>query len=408
MAVIDNIEMMSQLLQAAGAIKSDELDHAIKCAKQANQPLEQALLSLKLVSSDQLKPVLEAKQMIESGQVSLMVANQVLLTLGHGDVSFLDAFYKLKDKHESGQTLSAAPSNNPYADYFLAAHLVNLDQLNRALIESQSKNAPLGRTLVVNRFITRWALGEVVNAVGLIKQGKIKGKEAVHALREAITSHTSVIQKLFESGVYKGCSGETITLLELFVMAGCLTEADYFDLEELEVVEHKSFKEIVVERQLIEPRLVENAEALFNMIGTYLKPFQAADALRQLKTKDVSIYQAIAELKPPPQVVLPELRIGDLLVESGVSSREAVEKVVASNARSSLIRIGKLMLDAHLVSDVSIYNALRCQSLYREGIISSDQAVAVLSCAHKDKIKLEDAFSQFNLYVPSRMQWTWL
>jgi hypothetical protein len=131
MPVKDDGEILSQLLQAAGTINRADLDEAIKCARQLDRPLDQALVSLKLVNLEQLQPILEAKKMIESGEITLMVANQVLLTMPHGETSFIAAYGKLKDSPTVDQTLSA-PSNNPYADYFLAAHLINLDQLNQA------------------------------------------------------------------------------------------------------------------------------------------------------------------------------------------------------------------------------------------------------------------------------------
>ena len=118
--------------------------------------------------------------------------------------------------------------------------------------------------------------------------------------------------------------------------------------------------------------------------------------------------QAIAELKPPPQVPQPQLRLGDLLVESGIVSRESVEKVVNSpKSSSTLVRIGKQLLDAHLIDDTNLYNALRCQSLFREGILCAQQTVAALSCAHDEKMTLEDAFAQCGINAPMRMQWNW-
>lgn len=403
----EDIYIFAQLLEAAGIVDRGDLDEAIKCSRRLEVSLEQALVMLKLVSLERLAPVIIARDMIAAGQVSLPLAHQALLHIGESSISFEEALAQLPAKQTSGEILPDQ-MDHPLAGYFIAAQLVKTDQLNQALKQWQATQVPLGRTLVVNRFISRWALGEFIDAVRLMKEGKISSKEAVNALREAVHNQTSVIQILFESGIYQGCRGESLTLVELLVMAGCLRDADYYDLEELEVVEGKNFRQIIAERQLVEAKLMELAESLFNMMGDYLKPFQAAEALRQLKTKDITLYQAIAELKPPPQVTQPDLRLGDLLVQAGITTRESVERVAANTISQTMARIGKHLLDAHLISDTSLYNALRCQSLFKEGIISRQQAIACLSCAHEEKIKLEDAFLQCKLYVPSRMQWSWL
>ena len=401
-------ELLTELLRTAGVIGHSEMDQALQCAKRLEMPLEQALISLKLMTPQQVEPIIEAKNMLAAGKISLPLASQVLRQAQEAEAGFEETLARLKSKPEGQKEFVVDQSDNPLAGYFLASHLINVDQLNQALKEAQAKNFPLGRTLVVNRFVSRWALSEVIDAVRLLKENAITAKQAVQALREAVANHTNVMQTLFESGIYQGSRGETITFVELLVLAGCLSESDYCDLEELELVEKKNIRQIITERNLVEPRLIEMAESLYNMIGNYLKPFQAAEALKQLKTKDITIYQAIAELKPPPQVPQPDLRLGDLLVQSGITTREAIEKIASSTMSKTMVRIGKHLLDAHLISETSLYNALRCQSLFKEGIISSQQAIAALSCAHDEKIKIEDAFLQCKLHVPNRMQWSWL
>ena len=403
----EDIEIFTQLLQASGVINHSDLNEAINCARRLETPLENALVSLKLVDAIRLQPIVTAKNMIAAGQISFPLAQKVLLNVGENEITFEEALAKLKTKHSSTETL-LGQIDHPLAGYILAAHMVTADQLGQALKESQVSQLPLGRTLVLNRFISRWALSEVIDAVRLMKEKRITSTQAVHALREAVRSRSSIMRTLFEAGVFQGCRGETMTMVELLVLAGLLTEADHCDLEELELVEQKPFTQIIAERQLVEPEVMEFAEALFNMIGNYLKPFQAAEALSRLKTKDISIYQAIAELKQPPQIKHSELRLGDLLVKSGIVSRQAVEDAVVNVKNQTLARIGKLLLSAQLISDTRLSDALRCQSLYREGIISEQQAISCLSCVHTEKIKLEDAFLKSKLHVPNRMQWTWL
>lgn len=368
----EDIEIFAQLLQASGIIEGSNLDEAIRSAKRLQAPLEQALLSLKLVSLKRLEPVLTAKKMIATGRISPQLASKVLMQIGESGITFEEAYAKLATK-----TTSSLQIAHPLADYFLGSHLLNDEQFHQALKESQDKHVTIGRTLVVNHFISHWLLGEVIDIIRLVKNNKLERKEAIKALQEALHSRKSVLQVLFESGSYQGAAGETLTLVELLVMAGYLTETDACDLEELEIVEGKTFAEIIDEHSLVAPKLMGHAEALFNMVGNYLKPFQAAEALRQLKVNDISIYQAIAELKPPPQVPQPELRLGDLLVQTGITTREAVERVAANTMSKTTARIGKQMLESELIDEASLYNALRCQSLLKKALSRHNKLLLV-------------------------------
>ncbi len=403
----NEIELFTKLLKAANVVSDSELTEAVNCAKHLEIPLERALTMLKVVSDESIAPAIKAKEMVCAGKISLEEAGNVLKHANQHGISFEDALPK-KDSNDPSLRISGARINHPLAEFFLAPKLVTHDQLNQALHKSQSMDLPLGKTLIISRFITRWTLGEVLNAAYLVKDDKIPREQAVNLLRDAIQHRISVIQVLFESGNFSNRSGDTITLSELLLLGGCLGEADFQDIEERRLTAKKTCHQIIADYKIVESSLLQAADSLLEMVGDYLKPFQAAQALKQVKTNKIPVYQAIAELKPPPQLPPPQLRLGDLLVESGIVSRQSVEKIAASQQpTSTLVRIGKQLLDAQLIDDTNLYNALRCQSLFREGIISAQQTVAALSCAHDEKIKLDEAFSLCGIYAPIRMQWNW-
>lgn len=401
------LELFSKLLQTAGVFKDSDLIEAVTCAKRLEIPLERALTMLKVASDRKLQPAITAKEMVAAGKISLEEAGRILRQASQHDMSFEDALSN-RVTHDPSLHLSSGKVIHPLAEFLLASKLVTPDQLNQTVHKSQTMNLPLGKTLIVNRFISRWALGEVLNAAYLVKENLITQEQALNLLHDSIQHRISVFQVLFESGNYHIPSADAITLPELLCMADCLTEADCQDIQEHALVEKEGYTQIITKYKLVESTLVESAVSLLEMTGDYLKPFQAAEALKQVKVKKIPIYQAIAELKPPPQVPQPELRLGDLLVEAGIVSREAIEKVVAGQQRlPTQARIGKLLLAAHLIDDTNLYNALRCQSLFRAGIMSAQQTVTSLSCAHDEKLKLEDVFIQYGIYAPIRMQWNW-
>lgn len=411
--VTNEVELFSKLLQSAHIVSEAELSEAASCAKRLEISLDRAITMLKLVSQERLKPALQAKEMIVAGKISLNEATRALLIANEHGLAFEDAL-PIKggpageDSNDKTIHLSTSKPIHPFADLLLTAKLVTPDQLNQAVQKSSDMDLPLGKSLVISRFMTRWVFGQVITAACLIDEEKITKAVASKLLHEAVQRRMSFIQLLFESGEYHNAGGDTLTLPELLVMAECLTEADYQDIEERKLIEKKSYAQIISDNKILESNLLQSAISLQEMIGDYLKAFQAAQALKQVAAKKIPVYQAIAELKPPPQVPQPNLRLGDLLVESGVIGRDSVETIISKqNPNSTLVRIGKKLLEAHLIDDNNLYNALRCQSAFREGVISANQAVAVLSCAHDEKLKLDDAFVKTGVFAPIRMQWNW-
>lgn len=402
-------EIFSKLLQAAHLVHEADLQEATKCAKRLEIPLERALSMLKLVSSERLRPAADAKDMVMKGKLSIEEAGRALQYASQHNISFEDALLA-SVKAESGSSIRLSTSKmvHPLAEYLLTAKLVNVDQLNEAVQKATDMNLSLGKLLVVNRYITRRVFGELLIAFSLVKEQRITKSEAIGLLRESAQRNISIIQFLFERGDYKNDRGDTLTLPEFLLMADCITVADYQDIQEIKLLQDKTYVDIITQQKLLSTDLLQAAVSLIEMIGVCLKPYQAAEALKQVATKKIPLYQIVNEIKSSATETQTDLKLGDMLVEAGIIDRGAIEKVMSDPARNStIVRIGKRLLEAGLISEFDLYNCLRCQSLFREGIISANQAIISLSYAHREKLKLEDAFLQRGISAPLRMQWNW-
>ena len=137
-----------------------------------------------------------------------------------------------------------------------------------------------------------------------------------------------------------------------------------------------------------------------------LRAYQAAEALKQVRLKEVSVYQAVAELQPPPQVTPPILSMQELLAQAEIATPEQIATVVPADEESS-IKVGKKVLAAGMVNEATLYVALRCYSLLREGFVSNEQAVQALGNTQKSGGTLDETLVKLNLTLPSRMQWIW-
>lgn len=282
-----------------------------------------------------------------------------------------------------------------------------MEQIGRAVSQAQDSGMQTGRILVLNRDVSSWMMTAVLNALLMVRDGKIDKENAKEAISTVGNRRVSIEQALFELGLYVEKEGNTVRIGELVAMAGFVSESDMLECLEIELVKEKQFGQILLEQGLVTSELLEAAIILQDMVASgNIKAFQAAEALRAVRDKGVMVYQAMAELKPPPQAPQKHISPQDLLVEAGFLDRETINQLVSEEETSS-IRVGKKVLTAGIISEAFLYLALRTYSLFRQGFLSADQATKALALCKSDNMSLDEVLSKQGWFVPARMQWIW-
>jgi hypothetical protein len=191
-------------------------------------------------------------------------------------------------------------------------------------------------------------------------------------------------------------------------MAGFLGDGDMLECLEIELVKEKQFGQILLEQGHATHSLLEAAVYLQDMIANdTIRAYQAAEALKACRMKEVSVYQAVAELRPPPQLTPPPPAFAELIAICGIASEEDIAQVVDPEETSS-VKAGKRLLKSGLVNEVMLYTALRTYSLLREGYISAESATNVLRCCAENNVSVDEAILKLGISAPSRMQWLWV
>lgn len=400
-----DVDTLKLILAGSEIIKERELSEAVESACKLNVPLARALIMLGHAKGDNLKLPMEAEQLVQSGKVSVDLAIKALRLAWQNNIALPEAIHVIKSVHKKTNLSQAV--TNPMSELMLSAAIISREQLGRAVLRSQETKLTLGRVLIVNREISNSLLAAVINAQLLIRDCKISKDQAINALKTTKERRVTIEQTLFELAIYTEQPGQPMRLAELFVMSGHISEGDMLESLEIELTKEKEFGQILLEQGFVTTSHLETAIVLQDMVtNNCIKPHHAAEALKQTCAKNISVYQAIAELKPPPQMQQPTLRIGDLLALSEIVKREAIERVLAQKGNST-VKIGTLLLNANLISEFSLYNALRCLSLLRQGYLSNEQAVAALKYCEQHKLTPDEALSRISLFPPTRMQWVW-
>ncbi|CAN5581837.1 hypothetical protein BH10CYA1_BH10CYA1_22660 [soil metagenome] len=398
-------ETLVILLTGTNTVEQPKIDEAVKSAKNLNVPLERALIMLGHASELSLKSIMQAQELIKEGKISLDMAVKALRFAKQNHLDLDEAVTVLSSVHKKTMVLSAV--GNDLTNLMLAAAMINQEQLGRALTRAHDSGMQMGRILVLNRDLSTWMMSSALAAQLLIRDGKISKEDAIQGLQAVGRRRISIEQALFELGLYRETPGQSVKIGELCLMAGFMGESDMLECLEIEIVKEKQFGQILLEQGHVTNPVLEAAVYLQDMVSNdTLRAYQAAEALKQVRVKEVSVYQAVAELQPPPQMTPQILAMQELLAQSDIATAEQIAGAVSAEEESS-IKVGKKVLAAGMVNEATLYVALRCFSLLREGFVSNEQAVQALSNTQKSGGTLDETLVKLGLTLPSRMQWIW-
>jgi hypothetical protein len=393
------------LVLSTGLISPQQMEEAKKTSKNLNVPLERSLVMLDMMSGFLLGLVQEANELVSNGTVSLDLAVRALRLARQHNMKLKDAIGVLGQVHK--KTGRVQTITTPVTELLLTSNMITMEQIGRAVSQAQDSGMQTGRILVLNRDVSSWMMTAVLNALLMVRDGKIEKEHAKEAISTVGNRRVSIEQALFELGLYVEKEGNTVRIGELVAMAGFVSESDMLECLEIELVKEKQFGQILLEQGLVTSELLEAAIILQDMVASgNIKAFQAAEALRAVRDTGVMVYQAMAELKPPPQAPQKHISPQDLLVEAGFLDRDTIRQLVTEEETSS-IRVGKKVLAAGIISEAFLYLALRTYSLFRQGFLSADQATKALALCKSDNMSLDEVLSKQGWFVPARMQWIW-
>jgi len=405
MAGKEAVDTLGTLLVGTGLATPQQLEEAKKTGKSLNVSVDKALIMLKIVSDQSMGMVYDAQLLVQNGTVSIDLAVRAMRLTRQHNMGLQDAIGVLGSVHKKTGRMSTVTS--PLTDLLLSCSMVSMEQIGRAVQQAQDTGLQTGRILVLNRDVSSWMMQAALNSLILARDGKITQDQARDALTAVGHRRISVEQALFELGLYVEKAGQTAKIGELIAMAGFVSETDLLECLEVELVKEKQFGQILLEQGLVTHDLLETAIVLQDMVanGT-LKAWQAAEALRQVKDRQVSVYQAVAELDPPAQMPQKTISPRELIVKAKIADESQVAGLI-TDAESSSIKVGKKVLAAGIISEAFLYLALRTYSLYNQGFLSADQAVKALAFCKERNVSLDEALSKLGMFVPARMQWIW-
>ena len=111
-------------------------------------------------------------------------------------------------------------------------------------------------------------------------------------------------------------------------------------------------------------------------------------ALSLVKTEGLSAGSALAKCGWTPKEDTVFTKLGDLLMEAGVISKEQLKECLSIAVKTQM-PLGRVLIVNNFVTHSILWSALNAQVLIRDKRIDRKQAVAGLNAAHKRQISIE-------------------
>ena len=397
-------QILLTLWEGSGLVKSDDIEDYKCISKDLKIPLIQAIQSSGLVTDFGLQLSSQAQEYVLKEEISPDLAIRALRIAVQQKLSLPVAIKEAEKLHQKTQVVVSAA--NKLTDLMIKAKMLTPKALGPLLVMSHESSVMIGQVMVLNNVISSDNLLSVLNAILMIRETNLSEEDAVKGLMHSYRQESSFEQALFELGLFVSPDSKTTRIGELFLMSGLITNEDLAECLEIELFKEKQFGQILLERGLATTEQLHCAVNLLSFISNgELNPYQAANALYKVCKEGTDFYAVLAELKATP--VTSNTRLGDMLIESGVCSSQNIEDAMASNVESA-VKIGSKLLKSGIINDHVLYIALRFQTAQRLGYVSRSHAVQLLKLCFIQNFSLEKACAEANIYIPSRMQWTWV
>jgi hypothetical protein len=267
-------------------------------------------------------------------------------------------------------------------------------QLEDALKTSQETGLPLGRVLVLTNCVSEEMLSAALTAQVLVRDNKISREQAVQALKSSRFRRVNIEVSLIDLGFYKPPPRQRVKLGELLVLSGLVNEGDLMTALEMGLIREVPIGQMLVESGFISKRILDTALKLQEIVsGHSLSALKAAEALREVATRHVSLARAISELDLSVSESRERVRLGEMLKAAGIVSDTEIKKALRDARRNSAL-LGKILLVTGAIDDQTLHATLRSLVLLRDEKINMEQAIFALNHARKNQITFDEALAE--------------
>ena len=379
---------IGELLVKAGELSETDLESATITAGETGLPIGRVLIMSGFITDPLLQAAVQAQSMIKDDQVELNPALKALKAVATIETTFEEALLNDGWKRKKNQPTAKL------GELLKNADIISSVQLDEALRTAQETGLPLGRILVLTQCVSGELLSAALTAQILVRDKKVSLDQAMKGLKSSYDRRVTLEISLNDHGFYKPPSRQSVKLGELFVLSGLVTEVDLMGALEIGLTREMAIGQVLVECGYVSNDVLGSALKFQEMVGNgTLTAIQAAEALRQVSTRNISMAQAVAELENSKKNSHENINLADFLKAARVVTEDDIKKAIETSARNSAL-IGKILLVSGFLNEQTLHAAMRALFLMREGILKMEQAVVALNYCQHNQVSFDDALDE--------------
>lgn len=389
---------IGDLLIRAGILDPTGFDEAIQIATQIGLPFGRVLIMSNFVDEETLKAALQIQSMINDKLLDLESGVTTLTLVKREKLKLDDALQQVGYKKQGNRP------TNKLGELLVLSGIINSDQLNQSLTRSYETGLPMGRILIQLGVLSQSVLASALNTQVLIRDGKITKEQGIASLKASYERHVSIEQSLVEEGILKQPNQKSIRVGELLVMSRLLSEQDLLTALELGLVKEKLIGQILVDDGFIPKTALDAALKLQQLVADdKISGLQAADALRVVHSRQISVEQAIRELTGKHTEDHKTLTLAELLKMCGFVTEKEIQEATERALQNPKITT-QLFLSAGVLDEAILNAAIRCHYLLDKKALQLDQAIIAMNYCQRSRISFDDTLEEFGWLPPPELR----
>jgi hypothetical protein len=278
-------------------------------------------------------------------------------------------------------------------DLLVELGLVSQKDLNEALQIGKDTGLPIGRVLTMSAFLTESQFQAALKAQSLLKEGVMR-MPAVKDAIEQVSNGTPVEEAFGNVGVAKEDAENEVKLGELLSKSGFVT-SDQLDtaLEKSKTTGLPLGRLLLMSGTISESLLTAALNAQIFVRDGRITKEQAVEGLKGVKRRHVPIEVSLAEKGLYQMPDRPTIRLGELLVQANVISNVEVMNAIEIGLINDK-QMGEILLELDRIEGKMLNYALNLQGQVESGLLTPEQAIqGLLKAKERGFPKAQDAAS---------------
>jgi hypothetical protein len=381
---------IGQILVETGAITTENLQHAMKLAQDAKQPVGRMLVSLSYVKEERLQAALEAQSLIGKGTITEADALAAVRWAMQRNMRFDQAvgqLYDLSPEREDDGSLGGL---------IIASEMAPADTVTDAQNRTYEAGVHVGHILLTSKTITLTMLDNVLTVAVLLRDGVITRDKAVALLKDVRDSRTSMTSAIRLSKIKTNTPGEIVRLGELLIKARLVTEREALIAIEASLHTGRKLGDELVSRAAVTRVTLDQALVLQRLISQQVVSLETGiEILGACSVSNKEIKQVASELKAFDETATEKCAL-NLCMLAGILHHEPIFQAMEQWAHLGLSR-GKAVLAANSINNKTYSAALKLAEQVESKKISENQAVLALKHCDRAGCDVEVAIAAVGL-----------